>query len=500
MNVNLLTGVLAIAVLTAPVIAQEKQIGDLTIERRTLRSAAGVEIQADFGRLVVPENRNKSDSNPIELVFARLRTLADQPAAPLVYLAGGPGSSSSHFVDNPRTLDGFMPILQVCDVIFLDQRGTGRSSPNLRYTPENLLPNEIFRSEEAAMTYLIEASRQTKTHWEQQGVDLAGYTTVQSADDLNDLRVALEVERLSLLGFSYGTHLALATIKRHGEHLENVIACGVEGLDQTYKLPSTMDTQFRKLSILTAQDDRVGAHVPDLVELFKRVCAKLDREPMIVEVTDRVTNGTVLVPVGSFGLKMILRFDMGDASDLPVFPRLLHSIDQGDSTILRWFVQKRYGTVRSINAMTFVMDIASGASPERLNRIEAEAGRTLFGNVMNMPTLQVAATWEAPDLGPEFRAPIVSDVRTLFLTGTLDCNTPPHQAELVRWGMPNATHLIVENAGHEQILPQPEIRAAVVRFLKGADVSDVYVKLPPLRFVPIDKDDPQVTHPSVKRR
>lgn len=497
MNMNLLTPVLVIAALTAPVIAHDGQAGDLTVERRTLTSAAGIEIQADFCRLIVPENRNKPDSNPIELVFARLRSLADQPAAPLVYLAGGPGSSSSHFADDPRTLDGFMPILEVCDVIFLDQRGTGRSSPNLRYTPENLQPQEVFLSEEAAMTYLIEASRQTKAHWERQGVDLAGYTTVQNAEDLNDLRVALGVERLSLLGFSYGTHLALATIKRHGEHLENVIACGVEGLHETYKLPSTMDTQFRKLSMLAAQDDRVGSHVPDLVGLLERVCAKLDREPMTVEVTDPVTRETVLVPVGSFGLKMILRFDMGDASDLRVFPRLLHSIDQGDSTILRWFVQKRYGTVRSINAMTFVMDSASGASPERLMRIEAEAARSLFGNVMNMPILQVAHIWEAPDLGSDFRGPIVSNVRTLFLTGTLDWNTPPHQAEMVRWGMPNATHLIVENAGHEQILSQPAIRAAIVRFLKGEDVSDVHVKLPALRFVPIDEYDPQVTHPSV---
>ena len=40
---------------------------------------------------------------------------------------------------------------------------------------------------------------------------------------------------------------------------------------------------------------------------------------------------------------------------------------------------------------------------------------------------------------------------------------------------------------------------AILRFLQGEDVSDVRVKLPPMRFVPIDEFDPEVTHWSVPR-
>ncbi len=65
--------------------------------------------------------------------------------------------------------------------------------------------------------------------------------------------------------------------------------------------------------------------------------------------------------------------------------------------------------------------------------------------------------------------------------------------------MPNATHIVVENAGHEQILPQPKVQETILRFLHGKDVRDVTIVLPPLRFVPIDGDDPEVTHPSVPR-
>lgn len=477
--------------------AAERKAGDVTMESKTL-NGAGVRIKADFGRLVVPENRAERGSNLIELAFVRLKSTADEPRAPLVYLAGGPGSSATFMADNPRQLQKWAGYLDICDVVLLDQRGTGKSSPSLRVPVPGPPPIDLFRDRESALNIILDKNRQVAAYLHDAGVDVTGYTTVQSADDLDDLRKALGVEKISLLGFSYGTHLAQAAIKRHGEHLENVIICGVEGLAHTFKLPSIADTQFRKIALLAASDPRIARHIPDLVELLERVYAKLEREPLVVELSDPRTGRSLQLPVGKFGLQLILRFDLGDASDIPVFPKLLYTIDKGDPSVLRWFVRKRFARLNSISAMTWVMDGASGASPGRWERINAEAKTSLLGNVMNFPHPQIDEVYGTPDLGEAFRAPIVSGVRTLFLTGTLDWNTPPYQAEQVRWGFVNATHIIVENAGHEQVLPQPRIQQAIKRFLKGEDVRDVTLALPPLRFVPIDGYDPAVTHPSVR--
>ena len=48
---------------------------------------------------------------------------------------------------------------------------------------------------------------------------------------------------------------------------------------------------------------------------------------------------------------MILRLDIGDASDLPVFPRLLYQIKQKDYSALEWFINKRYRMVFGIQGM-----------------------------------------------------------------------------------------------------------------------------------------------------
>jgi pimeloyl-ACP methyl ester carboxylesterase len=355
----------------------------------------------------------------------------------------------------------------------------------------------FFVSADSALHHVAEVNRRAAAAIRARGVDLAGYTTVQSAADLEAIREALGAARISLLAFSYGTHLACAYIRAHGDRVENAVMLGTEGPDHTDKLPWTMDTQLRKLALLVAADPRMAPRIPDFVALYDRVIARLAREPMVVAVP--AGRDTLRVPVGPFGLRLILRFDIGDATDLPVFPRLLWSIDHGDPSVLAWFVRKRAGITLGTNAMSDVMDAASGASEGRRALIESQAKTSRFADVVNFP-YQVEDVWGAPDLGDEFRSPLVSTVRTLFVSGSLDFNTPPYQAEEIRWGMPNSTHLIVENAGHEQTFWQNDTAAPVlVDFLAGRDVGNRKITYPALRFVPLEGSDPEATHPSVSR-
>ena len=54
----------------------------------------------------------------------------------------------------------------------------------------------------------------------------------------------------------------------------------------------------------------------------------------------------------------------------------------------------------------------------------------------NYPFPQVCEAIKVPQLPEAYRSPIVSTVPTLFISGSLDSNTPPYQAEQVRWGFP----------------------------------------------------------------
>ena len=88
-------------------------------------------------------------------------------------------------------------------------------------------------------------------------------------------------------------------------------------------------------------------------------------------------------------------------------------------------------------------------------------------------------------LGQEYFEPLYSSVPTLFLSGTLDANTPPMKAERMRWGFPQSTLLVVENGFHET-LPADEVQAVVVEFLEGADVADRHLVFAPPRFLSLE--------------
>lgn len=483
----------ALAFLLAGVAITRAAGTDFTSAPKTFHTSKGVPIEADGGALLVPENRAAAKSRKIAIGYLRLKSRSASPKAPLFFFQGGPGSRG--IGDSQVWIDFWSQFLEVSDVVLIDQRGTNDSLVTWEW--DGPPPLDFFTTAEAAARHLDAMYRKAREVIRARGVDLAGYTTPESATDIDQLRAALGYARISVLGFSYGTHLASAYMRMYGDHIENVALFGVENLHETYKLPWTMDVQFKKIALLAARDPRIASKVPDLIALYDRVVAKLAKEPMKVPVA--APNGdTLQVPIGPFGLAYILRIDVGDATDLPVFPRLLWSIDQGDPSILAWFVRKRAGLATGLHGMNEVMDAASGASPARFALIAEQSKTSRFASVVNFPYPYAKVGFDGPDLGEDFRAPLVSPVRTLIVSGEYDFNTPPSQGEELRWGLPNATHLVVLHAGHEQTLLQNStVMPVLLDFLKGIDVSERTISYPPLRFIPLEGSDPAVRHPSV---
>lgn len=96
-------------------------------------------------------------------------------------------------------------------------------------------------------------------------VDLTRCNTNESADDREDLRQALGAKQISLWSISYGTHLALATIRRHPQSIQCAILAGTEGPDHTYKLPGNIQRHLENLAAVIKADPEIGKDVPDFL-------------------------------------------------------------------------------------------------------------------------------------------------------------------------------------------------------------------------------------------
>jgi pimeloyl-ACP methyl ester carboxylesterase len=220
--------------------------------------------------------------------------------------------------------------------------------------------------------------------------------------------------------------------------------------------------------------------------MLSALLARLEAEPAVVEVNDPRTGQTVKITVGAFDLQLYLADLPGRLAAIQAVPAAMVAMSRGDFTPLADHARV-IRTLPLYSAMSCMMDCASGASASRTDRIQREEEAFPLAAAINFPFPEICPAWAASDLGPGFRAPVQSDVPTLFISGALDGRTPAGNVEEIRQGFPNSAHLLLENTAHGDhlLLSTPRTGELMVRFMKGEPVSDARIAVPPPPLNPI---------------
>jgi len=151
-------------------------------------------------RLSVPLDRAGVVPGRVSLLVKRRETIAKRRRGVLVVLAGGPGQSATEALGGESSR-GVAAALDSRDVIVYDQRGTGRSG--------------LLRCPSLERAGVFDFARPAAECARKLGPRRGFYTSKDTADDLEAIRKALGVEKLSLFGVSYGTRTAQAYALRY---------------------------------------------------------------------------------------------------------------------------------------------------------------------------------------------------------------------------------------------------------------------------------------------
>ena len=184
------------------------------------------------GAFTVPQNWDEPEGRTLDLAFAVVKATGENPEPdPLIYLAGGPGSSA---VLSEAIWDKYEELRPDRDIILLDIRGVGQSQ-RLGYEEclvlalQNGAPAEQVEAvAEAAANLLAQVRGElgmapkpvselnvpvlNEICWEQftaQGIDPSQFTTAANARDVVELIKALGYESFNIDSVSYGTRLAM---------------------------------------------------------------------------------------------------------------------------------------------------------------------------------------------------------------------------------------------------------------------------------------------------
>lgn len=462
--------------------ADEKQRMYPNEQPITFETMDGLTTDAYSGFIPVPENRQNPASREIKVHYVRFPSNSDTATAPIIYLAGGPGGSGINTAKYPNfRFPLFMALREFGDVIALDQRGTGLSNDTPQCNSKQRLNHESAQTELEVTQQYLAAAIECAGLWKQQGIDINGYTTEQSARDLNDLRVHLQAQKMALWGISYGSHLAFATMKLFPGQIDKVVIASAEGLNQTVKLPEQTDAYFARLQDAVNTQDKARNAYPDIIGMMKKVHQKLAQEPLTVQYKNKAGDAVIL-----FQKQHMQMLAAGMIADPHRYATLLlhiyRTLDQGDVSVLQEVLKRGYfdNTQISFQAMPLAMDVASGITSERLRLVEQQAESSLLGLALNFPMPHLNRVLPDLDLGDEFRTNPTNAIPTLLLSGTLDGRTYPQSQYEATSGLAGLTKVTVVNAGHNLFMSSPEVTEVIKTFLAGEEIrdSEIVVELP----------------------
>ena len=150
----------------------------------------------ECARVGVPLDRTGALPGRVSLFVKRIRARERPRRGALVVLAGGPGQSATDaFGDDALAV--LYSAYRHRDLIVFDQRGTGRSG--------------LLRCRALERANLLEAGAAAGECAARLGPRRASYTSRDSAEDIEALRLALGYKRIALFGTSYGTKVHSAT-------------------------------------------------------------------------------------------------------------------------------------------------------------------------------------------------------------------------------------------------------------------------------------------------
>jgi pimeloyl-ACP methyl ester carboxylesterase len=421
-----------------------------------------------------------ADTVRLDVVYLRLAARTITPGTPIVFLMGGPGVPASVIGRIPPYWTLFDRLRDVGDVILLDQRGVGLSTPNVTCPPGTPPAPDFLASRRHLADALAAAYAPCVTHWRARGTPAELFTVAEVAEDVEAVRRHLRVPRVSLLGFSYGTRIALEYARRYPDHVERLVLQGVLGFEHVARLPSVLDSVLGRLSAEAARDSAARALMPDLRSALADRFAALERAPLELRI-GTAGGDSVSLLVGKEGLQALVTGRAGDPRLVP----LAGSLAAGDTRLVAALAGGIYGDLAAGGGSLFGRAMyCSAPAPEARERRARELGATSFlGQVFDNVPASVEFC-EAIGIAPGARAhapgrPIAAPA--LLITGTLDDRTPLENVETVRGYFASSWSVIVEHGGHE-LLPLDSVQAVVADFFRSGRVAPGRLTATPPRF------------------
>jgi pimeloyl-ACP methyl ester carboxylesterase len=405
----------------------------------------GLQEEVRCGTYEVYEDRSAMVGRKIALNIVVVPALSANPAPdPIFWLEGGPGADATRTAVFARLF--LSEVRKNRDLVFVDQRGTGKSNPlncDVGDSPDDL--QKFFGG-----TPLRESLRKCRESLEKIA-NLKLYTTPIAMDDLDEVRDALGYAKINVAGLSYGSLASQIYLRMHGDHVRTAFLGGVAtpNIKQPLQFARAAQHALDLLFEDCAADQLCRNNFPNLREEFGAILARFNSGPLRLELirpSDKQKQ-SILLYRDSFTDRLRLMLTTTGAARY--VPYILHKAFENDFVPFESAAVVTNPGPGISRGMYFTVTCSEGARFITEADLARETTGTFMGDSRVRIHMDACNDWPRGDIPASFIELVKSDLPVLLIAGEADAASGPWFPEAAVKLFPNGRLVKIRYFGHQ---------------------------------------------------
>ncbi|MBS1531763.1 MAG: alpha/beta fold hydrolase [Bacteroidetes bacterium] len=402
--------------------------------------------------LIVPENRNKPNGKTIKLPFIYVESNnPNKHKDPVLYTAGGPGASSLggvRFIHNRQ-------FLKDRDYIAFEQRGTWNAVPRLDCYEVADAIKEAYRKGLNKDSMTLVGVKACRKRLVAQGIDLDAYNTIENAADIEDLRRALNIDSINLIGISYSGGLMMTVMRNYPQHIRSVVLDSALPGYVNYEEDAlfSINEAFNRIFSNCDRDSTGKALYGNLKERFQRYFTSIGNQSFYINYKEKDKPDSIRIRYTRDELIDMLVDKLQSNRELKNIPYVITQVIAGKRDVyMKEYFDGVFNAGTSANGMRYSMycseqiAYANQAVIDKQNEIFPYLAGYHFNNVDH----PICKCWNVKPVDPVAKTPVFSNIPTLLGMG----DTDPYcrYDGIISHFMPNSQRVLFTDKTHAPLL------------------------------------------------
>jgi pimeloyl-ACP methyl ester carboxylesterase len=405
--------------------------------------------------LIVPENRSNPNGKTIKLPFIYVESNnPNKHKDPVLYTAGGPGASS---------LGGVRFIHQRAfikdrDYIAFEQRGTGFALPSLSCDSMDEAVKRAYRQNLPLESVVLQQVKKCRKALIAKGVDLDAYNTIENAADIEDLRRALNIDSINLVGISYSGGLMMTVMRNFPQHIRSVVLdSALPGFvnyeeDALFSINESLNRIFNNCD----RDSTDKMLYGDLKHRFQEYFTSIGDKEFTLQYFEKGTKDSISIKYRRSELLDFLVDKLSNNGALKNVPYIINQLIAGnDKTYMTWYFDSIFNAgVSNTLGMRFSMYCSEqiNYADQKLVDKQNEIFPYLAGYRFNNVDHPICDCWDVKSVSNIAKTPVYSNIPVLLSSGDTDPYCRPFYNDLIHHYMPNSQRLLFTDKTHGPLL------------------------------------------------